>query len=63
MWSVSMNIKTAAMTRQDCFFDRTVKRVTETNLCEEEEMEMAVNGNGIAFAIGCYEIKTFKVYF
>ena len=45
------------------FFDRTVKRVTETNLCEEEEMEMAVNGNGIAFAIGCYEIKTFKVYF
>lgn len=45
------------------FFDRTVKRVTETNLCEEEEMEIAVNGNGIAFAIGCYEIKTFKVYF
>lgn len=45
------------------FFDRTVKRVTETNLCEEEEREIAVNGNGIAFAIGCYEIKTFKVYF
>lgn len=45
------------------FFDRTVKRVTETNLCEEEEMEITVNGNGIAFAIGCYEIKTFKVYF
>lgn len=45
------------------FFDRTVKRVTETNLCEEEEREITVNGNGIAFAIGCYEIKTFKVYF
>ena len=45
------------------FFDRNLKRVAETNLCEEEEREIAVNGNGIAFAIGCYEIKTFKVYF
>lgn len=45
------------------FFDRNLKRVTETNLCEEEEREITVNGNGIAFAIGCYEIKTFKVYF
>lgn len=44
-------------------FGRTVKKVMETNLCEEEEKETAVTENGIRFSIGCFEIKTFKVYF
>lgn len=44
-------------------FGRPVKRVTETNLCEEEETDVAVSDNKIHFGIGCYEIKTFKIYF
>lgn len=44
-------------------FGREVNRVTETNLCEEEEKETEVTENGICFSIGCFEIKTFQVYF
>lgn len=44
-------------------FGRAVKKVMETNLCEEEEKETAVAENGIRFSIGSFEIKTFKVYF
>lgn len=47
----------------ELFFDRNVKRVTETNLCEEEEVELASCGNSVTFDIGCFEIKTFKIYF
>ena len=43
-------------------FGRPVKRVTETNLCEEGETEIEVVRDQISFAIGCFEIKTFKVY-
>lgn len=44
-------------------FGIPVKKVIETNLCEEEEKELEFNGNQIHFGVGCYEIKTFKVYF
>ncbi len=44
-------------------FGRPVKRVTETDLCEEQETETALSDNKIHFGIGCYEIKTFKIYF
>lgn len=39
-------------------------RVCECDLCEEEEREIALEpGNAsISFDIGCYEIKTFKIY-
>ena len=44
-------------------FGIPVKKVIETNLCEEEENELELNGDQIHFGVGCYEIKTFKVYF
>ncbi|WP_044295753.1 alpha-mannosidase [Robinsoniella peoriensis] len=43
-------------------FNIPVKRVVETNLCEEEMQELKVRGNEIEFEIGCFEIKTFKIY-
>jgi len=43
-------------------FGRTVKRVTETDLCEEQETEIELSDNKMHFGIGCYEIKTFKIY-
>ncbi len=43
-------------------FHFPVKRVVETNLCEEEMQELMLSGSGITFEIGCFEIKTFKVY-
>lgn len=44
-------------------FAYPVKKVTETNLCEEGEMQLSVEDNQIHFGIGGFEIKTFKVYF
>lgn len=43
-------------------FHFPVKRVLETNLCEEEMQELKVNDEEIEFDIGCFEIKTFKIY-
>lgn len=44
-------------------FAHPVRKVTETNLCEEGESEIPVRDNGIQFPIGCFEIKTFKIYY
>lgn len=43
-------------------FAHPVKKVMETNLCEEGETEIYVENNQICFNVGCYEIKTFKIY-
>lgn len=39
-----------------------VKKVYVCNLCEEEEQEIPVANGEVFFDIGCYEIKTFKIY-
>lgn len=44
-------------------FGRDVQKAAETNLCEEEEKELPTAADKISFAMGCFEIKTFKVYF
>lgn len=44
-------------------FGHPVKRVTETDLCEEKETELAVCGQTVEVPIGCFEIKTLKVYY
>lgn len=44
-------------------FAHPVKRVMETDLCEEGETRMDTKYNQICFRMGCYEIKTFKLYF
>ena len=44
-------------------FAHPIKRVTETNLCEEEERDLRWKGQEIEFSIGCFEIKTFKIYY
>lgn len=49
--------------RANLTFGRPVKKVTETNLCEEGGEEVSVKDGGISFDIGCYEIKTFRVWF
>lgn len=49
--------------RANLTFGRPVKKVTETNLCEEGGEEISVKDDGISFDIGCYEIKTFRVWF
>lgn len=43
-------------------FHFPAKRVVETNLCEEVMQELKLDGSEVEFKIGCYEIKTFKVY-
>lgn len=43
-------------------FTHPVKKVVETNLCEEDESEVMLQGENVEFSIGCFEIKTFKVY-
>lgn len=43
-------------------FHAPVSRICECNLCEEEEMPADFNGHKVSFAIGGYEIKTFKIY-
>ena len=43
-------------------FAHPVRKIAETNLCEEGETEVPVRGGGIRFPIGCFEIKTFKIY-
>lgn len=47
----------------DLIFARPVKRVLETDLCEENGRQVAVSDGRISFEIGNFEIKTFKVYF
>lgn len=44
-------------------FAYPVKRIEETNLCEEEGTLLSLEDNVLSFAIGGFEIKTFKVYF
>lgn len=43
-------------------FGHPVKKVMETNLCEEGGTEIFLENNRISFNVGCYEIKTFKIY-
>lgn len=43
-------------------FARPVKRIMETNLCEEEETLLNAKENEVSFCISGFEIKTFKVY-
>ena len=43
-------------------FHQPVLKVCECNLCEENEVEVQVKDDIIAMDIGCYEIKTFKIY-
>ena len=40
-----------------------VSRVYECSLCEEDEIEIPVQEGKICVDFGCYEIKTFKVYY
>lgn len=44
-------------------FAHPIKQVFETNLCEEEEQEAAVQGQTVDISMDCFEIKTLKVYF
>lgn len=44
------------------FLGSSIEKVTECNLCEEEEIPAVWEDNTISFSIGCYEVKTFKVY-
>lgn len=53
------NQKTAA----NLIFSRPVKKILETDLCEENGKEVIVKENRIFFEIGNFEIKTFKIYF
>ena len=39
-----------------------VSKVCECNLCEEEEVSADLKENTVNFTIGCFEVKTFKVY-
>ena len=43
-------------------FGSSVAKVSECNLCEEDETAAVWKENTVSFAIGCYEVKTFKVY-
>lgn len=47
----------------ELIFGRPVMRAAETNLCEEGETQIRAEQNRISFEIGCFEIKTFKIYF
>jgi alpha-mannosidase len=44
-------------------FGRPVVRAEETNLCEEDAVQVPVQENGIRFAVGRFEIRTFRVFF
>lgn len=48
----------------DCklVFHVPVSRVCECNLCEENEVPVESENDAVSFAIGCYEVKSFKVY-
>ena len=48
--------------RANLVFGRPVTKIVETNLCEEGGEEIPVENNGISFEIGCYEIKTYRVW-
>ena len=39
-----------------------VSSAFECNLCEEEDVPVSVENGRISFAIGCFEVKTFKLY-
>lgn len=43
-------------------FYMPVERVCECDLCEENEQEILTDGGSVSFEIGCFEIKTFKIY-
>lgn len=47
----------------ELIFGRPVVRIAETNLCEEGETQIQAEQDRLTFDIGCFEIKTFKVYF
>ena len=40
-----------------------VLKICECNLCEENETEIVIEDGVISTDIGCYEIKTFKIYY
>lgn len=44
-------------------FPWPVKKAVETNLCEEGESPVSVEGNTITVPMGCFEIKTLKIDF
>ncbi len=44
-------------------FAHPVKKAVETNLCEEEEQELVVQGQTLKLPIECFEIKTVKIYY
>lgn len=50
-------------TEANLTFARPVKKILETDLCEENGREVMVKENKVSFEIGNFEIKTFKVYF
>lgn len=43
-------------------FAYPVKKIVETNLCEEEEKEIPAGEQKVTIPISCFEIKTLKVY-
>ncbi len=43
-------------------FGFDVERAESCNLCEEEAVAVEAADHGVTFGIGCYEIKTFKIY-
>lgn len=44
-------------------FPWPVKKVVETNLCEEGETPVSAEGNSVTVPMGCFEIKTLKIDF
>lgn len=50
-------------TEANLTFARPVKKILETDLCEENGREIILKENKVSFEIGNFEIKTFKVYF
>ena len=50
-------------TEANLTFARPVKKILETDLCEENGREVMVKEKKVSFEIGNFEIKTFKVYF
>jgi len=50
-------------TEANLTFARPVKKILETDLCEENGREIILKENKVSFEIENFEIKTFKVYF
>jgi alpha-mannosidase len=43
-------------------FGRPLRRAVACNLIEEEEIDVAYEGQQLTFAIGPFEIKSFKIW-